>query len=265
MATAIAPIPHRDIARIEMAPPPAPHGRPFLTAEWRDLAMLSYAVDPAVLAPHVPAGTQLDSWHGETFASIVGFFFRKPRLYGVPVPLHASFEEVNLRFYVRREMPQGWRRGVVFIRELVPKRTVAWLARTAYGQNFLRVPMAHELNRPSGGPRQAPRRLAFSWRLSGREHRVAVETNGAAQLPEPGSLAEFIAEHYWAYATVRGRTHEYYVVHPPWQISPALHTEFAADVRTLYGPSFVPFLTGAPACAFWADGSPVEVYAQRRR
>ena len=29
--------------------------RPFLTAEWRDLLMVNFAVDPSLLAPHVPA------------------------------------------------------------------------------------------------------------------------------------------------------------------------------------------------------------------
>ncbi len=185
MATAIVPIPHCDAARLELAPPPPERGRPFLTAEWRDLVMLSYEVDPAVLAPHVPAGAQLDCWRGHAFASIVGFFFRKPRLYGVSIPFYASFEEVNLRFYVRRQSPQGWRRGVVFIRELVPKRAVAWLARTVYCQNFLRVPMTHQLDRPPGHPNQLPRRLAFAWRLAGREHRVAIETEDAPCLPRP--------------------------------------------------------------------------------
>src|SRR5439155_9383088 len=95
--------------------------RPFLTAEWRDLAMLNYEVDPAVLRPRVPAGTELDAWRGRTFLSVVGFMFLDTRVLGIPIPLHRDFEEVNLRFYVRREASEGWRRGVVFVKELVPR------------------------------------------------------------------------------------------------------------------------------------------------
>lgn len=252
------------IATPRVAPPTRPTGRPFLTAQWRDLVMLSYEVDPAVLAPYVPHGTQLDDWHGRTFASIVGFFFRTPRLFGVPIPLHASFEEVNLRFYVRRDAENGVRRGVVFLRELVPKRAVAWVARYAFGQNFLRVPMRHEIDRPNGDPAQPPCRLAFAWCHAGRDCHAAIETDPmhahSPQRPAAGSLEEFIAEHYWAYASVHGRTREYCVVHPPWLIAPAVAADFSADVRTLYGPEFVPYLGGPPASAFWANGSAVAVY-----
>jgi len=259
-----APSASSTLATPRVAPPPRPSGRPFLTAQWRDLVMLSYEVDPTVLAPYVPRGTQLDSWQGRTFASIVGFFFRTPRLFGMPIPLHASFEEVNLRFYVRREAAEGVRRGVVFLRELVPKRAVAWVARYGFGQNFLRVPMSHELDRPSGDVGLPPSRLAFAWRHGGRDCHANIETDpqhpGLAQHAAAGSLEEFIAEHYWAYAAVHGRTRQYCVVHPPWLIAPAVAAEFSADVRTLYGPEFVPYLSGRPASAFWADGSAVAVH-----
>jgi len=33
---------------------------PFLTAEWRKLAFANYPVDPAVLQPCLPFGTELD-------------------------------------------------------------------------------------------------------------------------------------------------------------------------------------------------------------
>src|SRR5271170_5194847 len=105
---------------------------PFLTAEWRSLVMLNYEIDPAVLRPFVPAGTELDQWQGKTFVSMVGFLFLETRVLGVAIPFHANFEEVNLRFYVRRMTRDGWRRAVVFIKELVPRRAIAWTARTFY-------------------------------------------------------------------------------------------------------------------------------------
>ncbi|HEX8362069.1 MAG TPA: DUF2071 domain-containing protein, partial [Longimicrobium sp.] len=90
----------------------------FLAAEWRDLVMLNYEADPAALRPLVPAGTELDAWGGTTYVSMVGFLFLRTRVLGIPIPFHQDFEEVNLRFYVRRRGPEGWRRGVVFVREI---------------------------------------------------------------------------------------------------------------------------------------------------
>src|SRR4026208_556537 len=97
------------------------HASPFLTAEWRRLAMLSFEIDPRVLSPLVPAGTELDEWQGRTFASLVGFLFLDTRVFGLAVPFHRNFEEVNLRFYVRRMASDGLRRGVVFVKEIVPR------------------------------------------------------------------------------------------------------------------------------------------------
>jgi uncharacterized protein YqjF (DUF2071 family) len=231
----------------------------LLTAEWRDLVMLNFEVDSRVLAPHVPAGTELDRWHDVAFVSIVGFQFLHARLFGVPIPFHGSFPEVNLRFYVRRRTPDGWRRGVVFLREFVPKRAVAWVAR-AFGENFRRLPMKSHVRR--GRDVESPLGVEYEWQLAGHPQLLALETRGETpQLPERGSLDEFIVEHYWAYTALpRRRTREHFVVHPPWQIAPAANVEFDADVRELYGPTFAPFLRRRPISAFWANGSAVRVY-----
>ncbi|HTO08358.1 MAG TPA: DUF2071 domain-containing protein, partial [Myxococcota bacterium] len=120
-------------------------GPVFLTAEWRDLAMLNYEIDPAVLEPRVPAGTELDAWSGRTFVSVVGFRFLRTRVLGVPVPYHVDFDEVNLRFYVRRKSGADWRRGVVFVKEIVPRRAIALVARVAYAENYVAHPMRHSI------------------------------------------------------------------------------------------------------------------------
>ena len=115
----------------------------FLTAEWRSLAMLNYEIEATTLAPFVPAGTELDSWNSRTFISMVGFLFQNTRIFGIPIPFHRNFEEVNLRFYVRRKTDGGWRRGVVFIKELVPRRAIAFAARLFYSENYVALPMTH--------------------------------------------------------------------------------------------------------------------------
>ena len=114
--------------------------KPFLTANWRYLAMLNFAVDPKILEPLVPSETELDFHEGQTFLSVVGFLFLDTRVIGMPIPLHRDFEEVNLRFYVRRKSADQWRRGVVFVRELVPRAAIAIVARLFMASPIPRCP-----------------------------------------------------------------------------------------------------------------------------
>jgi uncharacterized protein YqjF (DUF2071 family) len=232
---------------------------PLLTAQWRHLAMLNYEVDPAALAPFTPAGTELDEWNGRTYVSMVGFLFLDARLFGRAVPCHKCFEEVNLRFYVRRKAENGWRRAVVFVKELVSRVAVAWTARTLYGENYAVVPMRHEIKFDSSPT--WPRSVTYAWRFRGRDHRLKVETDGATQFVEPGSHAEFITEHYWGYTRrSRGRTTEFRVAHPQWRVCPAVAAQFDCDVLGIYGSRFVECLSAPPATAFLVDGSEITVY-----
>ncbi len=229
----------------------------FLTAEWRDLVMLNYEVDPGILAGLVPAGTELDLWQGRALVSVVGFHFRRTRVLGVAIPGHSNFDEVNLRFYVRREGPEGWRRGVVFVKEIVPRFAIAWVARTLYNENYVALPMRHSIAAARPTRRGAS---AIEWRHDGRWCHVGVVARGAPDIPPADSEEAFITEHYWGYARQRdGGTVEYQVEHPQWRVSPALESRFECDVAALYGAPFAGFLSGPPASAFLADGSPVTV------
>jgi len=234
----------------------------FLTAEWRHLAMLSYEVDPALLAPYVPAGCELDAWDGRTLVSVVGFLFLRTRVLGVPVPLHRDFEEVNLRFYVRRKADHGWRRGVVFIKELVPRPAIAWIARAVYGENYVALPMRHVV---PGTNVQDPARVAYDWRRDGRWEGVAAVFSGAPVVPADDSEEAFITEHYWGYTRQKdGNTVEYQVEHPRWGVWRAREASLSCDVAALYGPGFVAALSGRLRTAFVADGSAVVVRRGRR-
>src|SRR3954447_19553034 len=117
----------------------------FLTGQWKYLAMLNYEIDPAILDARVPRGTELDSWNGKTMVSVVGFMFLETRVLGMKIPFHVRFEEVNLRFYVRRKAEDGWRRGVVFIKEIVPRRAIAMGARIFYNENYIARRMRHRI------------------------------------------------------------------------------------------------------------------------
>jgi uncharacterized protein YqjF (DUF2071 family) len=148
----------------------------FLTANWRYLAMLNYVVDPRLIMPLVPAKTEIDFENGETFLSVVGFLFLDTRLLGLPIPLHRDFEEVNLRFYVRRKSTDTWRCGVVFIRELVPRRAIALVARTFYEENYVALPMKHEIEHLDENLK-----VEYSWRRGRKWESLKMTATGEAQ------------------------------------------------------------------------------------
>lgn len=219
--------------------------------------MLNYVVDPAVVEPLVPAGTEIDYENGETFVSTVGFLFLDTRLMGLPIPMHRDFEEVNLRFYVRRKSADTWRRGVVFVRELVPRRAIAVVARAFYGERYVALPIKHNIEHVDG-------RLSveYSWRHGKKWESLKMRAAEEAQSISAGSHAEFITEHYWGYTSLRNGCSEYRVEHPRWKIWNAASFEFNADVAALYGEQFAETLRQQPRSAFIADGSPITV--QRR-
>src|SRR5580692_4849620 len=189
--------------------------RVFLSAEWRDLVMLNYEVEPGLLSRYVPPGTVLDSFQGRTFLSLVGFRFCRTKLLGcVPIPFHYNFDEVNLRFYVRRRAANENRRGVAFISEIVPRRAIATTARLAYGENYICLPMRHRSETYG-----LNKRLEYQWRIGDRWCKLSAQTEGPPAHPEQGSLEQFITEHFWGYSTNRtGGCAEYHVAHVPWQV-----------------------------------------------
>ncbi|MEY2531603.1 MAG: uncharacterized protein QOI96_1688 [Verrucomicrobiota bacterium] len=227
---------------------------PFLTANWRYLAMLNFVVDPALLAPLVPPGTELDYGDAETFISVVGFLFLDTRLLGLPIPLHRDFEEVNLRFYVRKKSADTWRRGVVFLREIVPRRAIALVARAFYGEHYLALPMKHEIEHVD-----LKLSVEYSWRRGRKWESLKITARGEPQNIAAGSHAEFITEHYWGYTCVGSGCSEYRVEHPRWKIWNAETFELRADVATLYGKEFADTLNQSPRSAFIADGSPIRI------
>lgn len=232
--------------------------RPFLTAEWRQLVMLNYEVEPSLIAPFVPRGTTLDAWSGRTFVSLVGFLFDRTRVVGIPVPFHRTFEEVNLRFYVARAVGGESRRAVTFIRELVPRRLVAGIARYAYNEPYASVAMRHRYG--AMGEADVPASIEYGWRAGGSWSRMHVTPVGTGRVAAAGSEEEFITEHYWGYTRQRdGSTIEYRVTHPRWRVWPVAEVELTGNLEAVYGPAFGAVLSTSQSSAFVADGSAVAV------
>jgi len=234
---------------------------PFLRAEWRYLAMLNYRVAPALLEPLVPLGTELDLFDGAVYVSIVGFLFERTRILGIAVPSHVDFEEVNLRFYVRRNVAGEIRRGVVFIRELVPRFAITLTANTLYNEPYRTARMRHVISRESGSLSG----VEYSWNVDGEWTTLRAMVTGTPRDLVAGSEEEFITEHYWGYTKQRdGGTIEYRVDHPPWRVWRATAGSLTGNTAAVYGEAFAAALATPPHSVFVADGSAVTVYAPSR-
>lgn len=221
--------------------------------------MLNFAIDPAILHDRVPTGTELDFWNDRTYVSIVGFRFLNTRIMGVPIPFHRHFSEVNLRFYVRRKSGDEWRRGVVFIKEIVAVPAVTTIARWVYNENYITLPMRHHIDEVAE-TEHAERSVSYSWKWRQKWTDLSAVVLGKPSSLEPGSEEEFITEHYWGYAGQRdGSTMEYEVEHPPWQVWRAASSKLDCDFESLYGKEFAETLSAKPTSALIADGSAIVV------
>lgn len=230
----------------------------FLTAEWQHLAMLNWEVDAALLEERLPAGTELDPFEGRHLISLVAFSFLRTRLKGVAIPCHRDFPEVNLRFYVRRRVDGEVRRGVVFLKEIVPRRAIAAVANRMYGERYACLPMTRQVDIAAGTAH-------YGWGRAGARCSIEASWAGAPSDSAPGSEEEFLTEHFWGYARRRdGGTTEYRVEHPRWRLLPATGLAARGPLADHYDPEFREVLGLPPRSAFLAEGSPVVVHGGHR-
>ena len=233
------------------APKPA-----FLTAKWNNLIMLNYEIDPDILKPHLPPFTELDLWQGKALVSMVGFLFRDTRVKGIKWPFHVNFEEVNLRFYVRYYDGADWKRGAVFISEIVPKPIIASIANNLYKEHYSAMPMRHSIGAVSDDRTQ----YLYEWKLNGHWNCLGGTVSNKLAPITAGSQKEFILEHYWGYNKIGEElTIEYQVEHISWNAGTVTDPVFDAGIARLYGKKFEPFLSKQPYSAFFADGSDIIV------
>lgn len=217
--------------------------------------MANYPVEPSVLKPYLPCGTALDTFNNIDYVSLVGFLFANTKVLGLSFPFHRTFEEVNLRFYVRYKEGGEWKRGVVFIKEIVPRPIISFIANTLYGENYTTHAMKHSWTVEDG-----KLNVGYFWKVKGAWNylKAIVEEEGT-HLSE-GSEEEFITEHYWGYTFVTDScSGTYRVLHPRWKIHNVVSHEIRCDAELLYGPAFAEALKGKPSSVFLAAGSEISV------
>jgi len=227
----------------------------FLKAEWRKLAFANYVVNPEILTKYIPYGTELDLWNGKCYVSLIGFMFLNTKLLGIKIPFHTNFEEVNLRFYVKRFDNNSWKRGVVFIKEIVPKSALTFVANTVYNANYETLPMRHLWK-----TEEDKRTVEYEWKKNGYWSKFKIEAEVASSEIVANSATEFITEHYWGYAKINDQaTNEYEVTHPKWKKYTVKSYEIDVDFKTVYGQEFEFLNNGEPDSVMLAEGSEITV------
>lgn len=231
----------------------------FLTAEWNNLIMANYVIDPTILLPYLPPQTELDLFEGKCYVSLIGFMFENTAIKGIRVPFHINFEEVNLRFYVRYKDGDEWKRGAVFIKEIVPLFAITMVANTLYKEKYITLPMKHYYRADENHIN-----LGYSWKFKGKWNSLEAVAEKQCVPMLQGSAEAFIAEHYWGYSKYNAvTTFEYPVAHPPWNVHTVKSFNIDCDFEKLYGNDFAFMHDSQPASVFLAQGSPIKIMGKR--
>ncbi len=227
----------------------------FLKASWENLVMANYEVDPSILKPYLPKGVELDYYKYKTYVSLVGFMFKKTSLFGIPIPFFGSFEEINLRFYVKRVVGNKVKKGVVFINETVPFKIVALLANKLYKEHYISIPTKNKLN-----SNKESTNIVYEWEQNKRWNSISVNADTSKNKIEIASMEEFIFERYFGFTKIdKNNSQEYRIAHPKWVTSNILNHEINCDFGTMYGPAFAHLNNKKPESIFLASGSKVAI------
>ena len=231
----------------------------FLTAQWNDLILINYVIDPKKIEQYVPKGTELDLWQGKCYISLIGFMFENVKVLGIKVPYHANFEEVNLRFYVKRFENGNWKRGVVFIKEIVPKKAISFVANTLYNEHYATLPMKHTRTEDKDS-----KFFKYEWKKGDKWNFISMKTTNVLLPIEVTSEVEFITEHYFGYTKFNeNKTIEYEVTHPRWHQLEVLDCEIKVDFENVYGSDFSFLQNLTPSSTFFAKGSNITIEGKK--
>lgn len=229
----------------------------FLKAEWRKLAIINYEINPEILQSYLPKGTELDFYKGKCYVSLVGFMFLNTKLLGLPIPFHRNFEEVNLRFYVKKKENGIWKRGVVFIKEIVPKPALSLVANSIYKENYHTMPMKNQIEK-----REDELLIRYSWKDK-NWHSIQIMAENTAKPMKENSEFEFITEHYFGFTKKENTTSEYEVCHPKWKCYTVKEYHLEIDFQKIYGNDFECLDHQKPISVMLAEGSEIQVKTKK--
>jgi hypothetical protein len=233
----------------------------FLSAKWENLIMANYEVNPKLLESYLPNGVELDYYKGKTYVSLVGFMFKKIRLFNIPIPYLRTFEEINLRFYVKRTEGNVVKRGVVFINETVPYKLVAWLANILYKEHYTATPTKNLISIADQS-----KNIKYKWKINNKWNHIQVKTDTSNEAMLPNSIEEFIFEHYYGYTKINDSiSQEYKVNHPRWFVTKVLEFSIDCDFNSMYGEDFALLSLQEPDSIIVAEGSAVTIDWKRVR
>lgn len=229
----------------------------FLKAEWRKLAIINYEINPEILLKYLPESTELDYYQGKCYVSLVGFMFLNTKLLGFPIPFHRNFEEVNLRFYVKKKENNTWKRGVVFIKEIVPKPALSFVANSIYKENYKTMPMKNMIHEKDN-----ELLIRYSWKDKSW-HSIEIRAENKALPMEDNSEFEFITEHYFGFTKKENKTSEYEVCHPKWNYYVVKDHQLEIDFNRIYGKDFEFLNHQKPISVMLAEGSEIMVKTKK--
>lgn len=230
--------------------------RIFLSAEWRRLTIVTYDVDPSLLDEHLPPDCVADTRDGRAFVSLVPFEFVNTKVFQVCWPGFSCFPEINLRAYVRHK---DGRRGVTFIREFVPQKFVAWMARRTYNEPYHAVPMRTRLLESD-----VSIEVDHIVTVENKTSRVRCNANKPLWMPGEKSIEHFFKEHEWGFGKCRrGKLISYRVEHPRWHVyrDPKIMLDSWCFAH-IYGEKWSVLNQMEPISVVLADGSDVTVSAR---
>lgn len=233
----------------------------FLKANWEDIIMANYEIDPTILLPFLPKGVELDLFNNKCYVSLVGFMFKNTKIFSIPIPKFGTFEEINLRFYVVKRENNTIKRGVVFINETIPYPIVAWVANKLYKEHYTVVPTKHTKLKT-----EDTQSITFEWEVEKKWQSMAVTSSNLSESMKKDSLEQFNYEHYYGYTKVSEyKTEEYKLQHPSWKTRKVLDHKIACDFEVMYGKAFAVLNKTVPEGVFIADGSSVGIEWKRNK
>lgn len=232
----------------------------FLKAYWENLVMANYEVDPSLLKPYLPKGVEIDYYKYKTYVSLVGFMFKKTSLFGISIPFFGSFEEINLRFYVRKIEGEKIKKGVVFINETVPHKIVALLANKLYKEHYISIPTRNRITI------NETKSILYEWKMANEWNRITLDSSSSKSKIEKATIEEFIFERYYGFTKISAhKTQEYKINHPKWLTNKVIKAEIKCDFEKMYGKTFGSLNLTNPSSILLAEGSTVTVNWDRQQ